>query len=109
MVSSEAPFLSSRFFLSGVCLYIYIYIALISVGSGSSAKLFYRGRAGYEMIIYNQRGAVLIISYPASPSRIVVLLETLRHIIVNLKKKCEKTESTFKENQLKELFFEQLQ
>ena len=29
----------------------------------------------------------MIISYPASPSRIIVLLKTLRHIIDNLKKK----------------------
>ena len=29
----------------------------------------------------------IIISYPASPSRIIVLLKTLRHIIENLKKK----------------------
>ena len=32
---------------------------------------------------------VMIISYPASPSRIIVLLETLRHIVENLKKKVE--------------------
>ena len=29
----------------------------------------------------------MIISYPASPSRIIILLKTLRHIIENLKKK----------------------
>ena len=30
---------------------------------------------------------VIIISYPASPSRIIILLKTLRHTIENLKKK----------------------
>ena len=34
----------------------------------------------------------MIISYPASPSRIIVLLTTLRHIIEDLKKKNEKNE-----------------
>ena len=33
---------------------------------------------------------VMIISYPESPSRIIVLLKTLRHIIENLKKKSER-------------------
>ena len=32
----------------------------------------------------------MIISYPASPSRIIVLLKTLRHIIEDLKKKNER-------------------
>ena len=42
------------------------------------------------MIITNsalRASLVMIISYPASPSRIIVLLKTLRHIIENLKKK----------------------
>ena len=34
----------------------------------------------------------MIISYPASPSRIIVLLTTLQHIIEDLKKKNEKNE-----------------
>ena len=41
---------------------------------------------------------VMIISYPASPSRICVLLKTLRHIIENLKKKSERKERSFWEN-----------
>ena len=35
----------------------------------------------------------MIISYPASSSRIIVLLKTLRHIIDNVKKKSERKES----------------
>ena len=45
---------------------------------------------------------VMIISYPASPSRIIVLLKTLRHIIDNLKKKSERKERSFRENRRKE-------
>ena len=41
---------------------------------------------------------IMIISYPASPSRIIVLLKTLRHIIDNLKKKSERKQRSFKEN-----------
>ena len=48
--------------------YIYIYMT----NEGRSAEL------------------VMIISYPASPSRIIVLLKTLRHIIENLKEKSER-------------------
>ena len=48
---------------------------------------------------------VMIISYPASPSRIVVLLRPLRHIIDNLKKKCERKESSFRENGKKGIIF----
>ena len=41
---------------------------------------------------------VMIISYPAGPSRKIVLLKTLRHIIDNLKKKGERKERSFREN-----------
>ena len=44
----------------------------------------------------------MIISYPASPSRIIVLLKTLRHII---KKKSEREERSFRENRKKEIIF----
>ena len=49
-------------------------------------------------MIYNQRGArsaefVMIISYPASPSRIIVLLKTLRHKVDKLKKKVKVREN----------------
>ena len=61
-----------------------------------------RGRAGYEMIYLTNEACsaelVMIISYPASPSRIIVLLKTLRHIIENLKKKRERKECSFREN-----------
>ena len=45
----------------------------------------------------------MIISYPASPSRIIVLLKTLRHI--SLKKKSERKERSFRENRKKEIIF----
>ena len=68
-----------------------------------------RGHARYEMIyITNEtRSAelVMIISYPASPSRINVLLKTLRRIIDNLKKKSERTESSFREHRKKGIIF----
>ena len=48
---------------------------------------------------------VMIISYQASPSRILVLLKTLRHIIENLKKKSERKERSFRENRKKEIIF----
>ena len=48
---------------------------------------------------------VMIISYPASPSRIIVLLKTLRHIIEKLKKKSERKERSFRENRKKETIF----
>ena len=47
----------------------------------------------------------MIISYPASPSRIIVLLKTLRHIIENLKKESERKERSFRENGKKEIIF----
>ena len=48
---------------------------------------------------------VMIISYPASPSRIIVLLKTLRHIIDNLKKKSERKERSFREKRRKGIIF----
>ena len=58
----------------------------------------YSMRARWDMKWYITNEArsaelVMIISYPASPSRIIVLLKTLRHIIENLKKKSERKES----------------
>ena len=47
----------------------------------------------------------MIISYPASPSRIIVLLKTLRHITEDLKKKSERKERSFRENRKKEIIF----
>ena len=47
----------------------------------------------------------MIISYPASPTRIIASLETLRHIIENLKKKSERKERSYRENIKKESFF----
>ena len=47
----------------------------------------------------------MIISYLASPIRIIVLLKTLRHIIENLKKKSERKERSFRENRKKEIIF----
>ena len=48
----------------------------------------------------------MIISYPASPSRIILLLKTLRHIIENLKKKSESKERSFRENRKKGIIFQ---
>ena len=45
---------------------------------------------------------VMIISYPA---RIIVSLKALRHIIDNLKKKSERKECSFRENQEKGIIF----
>ena len=47
----------------------------------------------------------MIISFPASSSRIIVLLKTLRHIIEILKKKSEGKERRFRENLKKEIIF----
>ena len=61
------------------------------------------------MIITNEaRSAelVMIISYPVCPSRIVVLLKTLQHIIENLKtKKNERKERSFRENRKTRIIF----
>ena len=51
---------------------------------------------------YNQPGGLVkIISYTASPSRIIVLLKTLRNIIENLKKRSERKERSFRGNRKK--------
>ena len=52
----------------------------------------------------------MIISYPASPSRIIVLLKTahygtLWHIMDNLKKKSERKKRNFRENRKKGIIF----
>ena len=47
----------------------------------------------------------MIISYPASPSRIIVLLKTLRHIIDNLKKKVKERNAAFRGNRKKGIIF----
>ena len=55
-------------------------------------QLFYEGALDMKWYMTNvARSAelVVIISYPASPSRIIVLLKTLRHKTDNLKKKWE--------------------
>ena len=52
----------------------------------------------------------MIISYPASPSRIIVLLKALRHIIENLKEKKMKERNVASEKtERKESFFDQMQ
>ena len=43
----------------------------------------------------------MIISYPANPSRIIVLLKTLRHIIENLKKKVKERNAALKKTERK--------
>ena len=48
----------------------------------------------------------MIISYPASPSRIMVLLKILPHICYNLKKKNERKEHSFRENGKKRIIFQ---
>ena len=47
----------------------------------------------------------MIISYPASPSRIIILLKTQRNITDNLKKKGERKERSFRGNQKKRFIF----
>ena len=77
---------------------IYIYITIIL-----------RGRAGYEIIyITNEARStelVMIISYPASPISIIVVLKTLRHIIENLERKSKRKERSFRENRKKGIIF----
>ena len=46
----------------------------------------------------------MIISYPANPSRIIVLLKNQRRI-ENLKKNSERKERSFRENRKKEIIF----
>ena len=50
----------------------------------------------------------MIISYPASPSRIIVSLKTLRHIIDNLKKKMKERNAALEKTERKESFFKQM-
>ena len=47
----------------------------------------------------------MTISYPTSPSRIIVFLKTLPHIIDNLKKKKRKKKSSFGENRKQGIIF----
>ena len=47
----------------------------------------------------------MIISSPASPSRIIVLLKTLRHIVNNLKKQRERKDRSFRESRKKGILF----
>ena len=47
----------------------------------------------------------MIFSYPASPSRIIVLVKTLRHIMDNLKKKSERKKRNFRQNRKKGIIF----
>ena len=46
----------------------------------------------------------MTISYPASPSRIIVLLKTLRHIIENLKKKVKEMNAALEKTERKKSF-----
>ena len=46
----------------------------------------------------------MIISYPASPSRVIVLLKTLRHVIDNLKKKVKERNAALENTERKESF-----
>ena len=46
----------------------------------------------------------MIISYPASPSRIIVSLKTPRHIIDNLKKKVKEMNAALEKTERKQSF-----
>ena len=48
---------------------------------------------------------VMIIPYPASPSRMIVLFKTLRHIIDNLKKKGKERNAALEKAERKESSF----
>ena len=64
-------------------------------------QLFYEGALDMKWYITNEAHSaqlVMIISYPAIPSRVIVLLKTPRHVIDNLKKKSERKERSFREN-----------
>ena len=50
----------------------------------------------------------MIISHPASPSRIIVLFKTLQHIIENLKKKVKERNAALEKTERKEPFFDQI-
>ena len=53
----------------------------------------------------------MIVSYPASPSRIIVLLKTLEHTILieNQKKKMKERNVASEKTERKESFFDQMQ
>ena len=51
----------------------------------------------------------MIISYPASPSRIIVLLKTLRHMIENLKKKMKERKAALEKTERKQSSFDEMQ
>ena len=51
----------------------------------------------------------MIISYPASPSRIIVLLKTLRHLIEDLKKKVKERNAALEKTERKKSFLDQMQ
>ena len=51
----------------------------------------------------------MIVSYPASPSRIIVLLKTPRHIIENLKKRVKERNAALVKTERKKSFFDQMQ
>ena len=51
----------------------------------------------------------MIISYPASASRIIVLLKTLGRIIENLKKKVKGRNAPLEKTERKKSFFDQMQ
>ena len=64
-------------------------------------QLFYAG-ALYIIYITNEaRSAelIMIISYPASPSRIIVSLKTIRHITDNLTKKVKEMNTALEETE----------
>ena len=46
----------------------------------------------------------MILSYPASPIRVIVLLKTLRHMIENLKKKVKEMNAALEKTERKESF-----
>ena len=58
------------------------------------------------IISYPASPSKIITLYPASPSRIMTLTLTLRHIIENLKKKSERKERSFRENRKKGIIFQ---
>ena len=51
----------------------------------------------------------MIISYPASPSRIIVILKTPQYIIENLKKEKKEKNAASEKTEEKESFFDQMQ
>ena len=63
----------------------------------------------YPHIICNRRGyknfVSVALSNPTSPSRMIVLLKSLWHIIENLKTKNERKERSFRQNRKKGIIF----